>query len=123
MISMANQMPTHQKAKATFNDPPAIGSVPSGDAVTSQPTSDLQHGGSKLFMQAGQILSQGLGRLPGGPIPARPGPGGNVASAGVPFPAAGQGPGTGLTTKPGIVGDTLARPRTPFGQGGFGGSK
>jgi hypothetical protein len=108
------------KALATFSDPPAI-PVSSPPPVTSKPTSDLGASGSQIISDAGQLGSQ-LGRKPVGPVQTPPGAAtGNVSTnpAGMAgsTPPAGMGPGTGLITKPGIMGETLAPPR---GDHGFG---
>ena len=89
------------------------GSVSKGDVISewkaggspmARPaaTSVLGSDAGKSQAMAGQSLSQlPVGLV--GPVAARPGPGGNVASDGVGgFPKAGGGPGTGLVSGSGI---------------------
>jgi hypothetical protein len=109
---MANQMPAPKRPPATFHDPAAIMSNPSPPSVTSQPSPGLGGDASKALVLGGQAFSQGIGQKPAGYVPTPSGPPGNVGSDGVPFPAAGMGPGTGLTTKSGIQGQTLGKTQT-----------
>ncbi len=95
----------------------SAGSTPAGP----QPQSPQSNDSTKLLSQAGQLFSQGGVGSPVVNAPIAPTgdstnviSGGGMTSAG---PAAGMGPGTGLVTKPGTIGQTKARQR-PM-QGGF----
>jgi hypothetical protein len=106
---------------------PGTSSVSAGSKpVTSQPTSTLGADASKGFAQAGQVLSQ-VPVEAVGPVRARPGNPGNKSGrdgdthSG--FPDAGAGPGTGLVTKPGIMGQTKTRHKGGALPPGFSGSR
>ncbi len=92
--------------------------------VTSRPTSELGADTSKSIAQGGQSFSQGIGKQAVGPVPTPVGDmtnqskGPGTASG---FPSSGDGSGTGLVAKPGVIGQTKAKARPMTG--GFLGSK
>jgi hypothetical protein len=101
---------------------PAIGSIPSGSSVTSQPTPEISANVWSQFGQAGQIKSGGLDKGPTGFVPGQPNDDTNVSSSGVPSPAAGDGPGDGRQPREVIgktSGKTMPAGVKSYPQGGF----
>ena len=123
---------TSQQSSASFARGSTFAAGPRAEVSsrgrrTSHRTSDNQRAGSGLEQilgtEGGQIFSQGLDKGFVLPVPSQPGDMTNQSKgAGISDgkPAAGMGPGTGLVTKPGTIGQTNARPRTPFNPAAFG---
>jgi hypothetical protein len=121
-------MPTIQAFPEPNSPPPSVIKSPSANELMSggkapEPSSAPQFGadGTKLFAQGGEIFSQGFGAKPvTAPAASEPGDNTNVSSnpkgltSG--FPDAGAGPGNGRqpAAAGSTIGQTKARPRTPF---------
>jgi hypothetical protein len=85
-------------------------------------TTELQDDVSKIVAASGDAAASQMARKVVGPEPTPAGPGGNVASDGVPFPAAGDGDGSGRHGKS-VIGQTKGKTMPAgvksFPQGGF----
>jgi hypothetical protein len=112
-------VPPAQRPTSTSAEPGTSSVSAGGEPKTSAGVATLDAANSDVLVQGTQSFSQGIGLKP--VLQAEPergdndenvssNPGGRVSG----FPDAGAGPGTGLTTKPGTIGQTKARPRTPF---------
>jgi hypothetical protein len=143
-------MPPNIGSMTKPNRPPAVsGPAAEGSGaqtvgrVAKEPCADetMKQGSSPIANPAGVagVGSQVIGAMAQGPgilqsmsdvkptSKAKPAPTGGPGNTGVgdigARPKAGDGPGTGQVTKPGIRGKTAAKPRSSFGSGGYGGSK